>query len=113
MPKFAGAALAIAALTALVIAPAPAYDPWAWLLWGREIAHGTLSTEEMPAFKPLTVAVCTLLAPLGERRARGVGDLRARRRGAGRAARASGSAVSSPAPRAASWPPPAWPSPAT
>jgi hypothetical protein len=34
-------------------------------LWGREIAHGTLSTEEMPAFKPLTVAVCALLAPLG------------------------------------------------
>jgi hypothetical protein len=48
-----------------VIAPAPSYDPWAWLLWGREIAHGTLSTQEMPAFKPLTVAVCTLLAPLG------------------------------------------------
>ena len=48
-----------------MIAPAPSYDPWAWLLWGREVAHGTLSTEEMPAFKPLTVAVCTLLAPLG------------------------------------------------
>jgi hypothetical protein len=48
-----------------VIAPAPSYDPWAWLLWGREIAHGTLSTEEMPAFKPLTVAVCAVLAPLG------------------------------------------------
>jgi hypothetical protein len=49
----------------LVIAPAPSYDPWAWLLWGREVADGTLSTEEMPAFKPLTVAACTLLAPLG------------------------------------------------
>ena len=59
------AAVACAALSVLVIAPAPSYDPWAWLLWGREIAHGTLSTEEMPAFKPLTVAVCTLLAPLG------------------------------------------------
>jgi hypothetical protein len=35
------------------------------LLWGRELAHGTLSTEDMPAFKPLTVAACTLLAPLG------------------------------------------------
>jgi hypothetical protein len=58
-------ALVVAALSALVIAPAPSYDPWAWLLWGREIAHGTLSTEEMPAFKPLTVAACTLLAPLG------------------------------------------------
>jgi hypothetical protein len=48
-----------------VIAPAPSYDPWAWLLWGREIAHGTLSTAEGPAFKPLTVAATTLLAPLG------------------------------------------------
>jgi hypothetical protein len=63
--RLAAAALAIAALSALIVAPAPSYDPWAWLLWGREIAHGTLSTEEMPAFKPLTVAVCTLLAPLG------------------------------------------------
>ena len=53
--RLAAAAFAVAALSALVIAPAPSYDPWAWLLWGREIAHGTLSTEEMPAFKPLTV----------------------------------------------------------
>jgi hypothetical protein len=60
------AALVVAALSALVTAPAPSYDPWAWLLWGREVAHGTLSTEEMPAFKPLTVAACALLAPLGE-----------------------------------------------
>jgi hypothetical protein len=44
---------------------APAYDPWAWLLWGREIAHGSLSTAEGPAFKPLTVAVTTLLTPFG------------------------------------------------
>jgi hypothetical protein len=62
---FVGGTLAIALFSALVIAPAPSYDPWAWLLWGREIAHGTLSTEEMPAFKPLTVAVCTVLTPLG------------------------------------------------
>jgi hypothetical protein len=62
---FVGAAVAVAALSALLIAPAPSYDPWAWLLWGREIAHGTLSTAEGPAFKPLTVAATTLLAPLG------------------------------------------------
>jgi hypothetical protein len=48
-----------------VIAPAPSYDPWAWLLWGREVAGGELSTAEGPAFKPLPVAVCALLAPLG------------------------------------------------
>jgi hypothetical protein len=65
-PVLVAAAVAVAALSALVIAPAPSYDPWAWLLWGREIAHGTLSTAEGPAFKPLTVAATTLLAPLGE-----------------------------------------------
>ena len=59
------AAAAVAALTALVVAPAPSYDPWAWLLWGREIAGGTLSTAEGPAFKPLAVAVCALLSVLG------------------------------------------------
>ncbi|MGH9151984.1 MAG: hypothetical protein ACRD03_06235, partial [Acidimicrobiales bacterium] len=55
----AGASLALAR-------PAPAYDPWAWLLWGREIAGGALSTLEGPAFKPLPVAAATALAPLGE-----------------------------------------------
>ncbi len=59
------AAAAVAALTAIVVAPAPSYDPWAWLLWGREIAGGTLSTAEGPAFKPLPVAVCALLSVLG------------------------------------------------
>jgi hypothetical protein len=52
-------------LSLLLIAPAPSYDPWAWLLWGREVAGGGLSTLEGPAFKPLPVAVCALLAPLG------------------------------------------------
>jgi hypothetical protein len=36
-----------------------------WLLWGREVAAGTLSTADGPAFKPLPVALCALLAPLG------------------------------------------------
>ncbi len=44
---------------------APGYDPWTWLLWGREVAGGSLSTVAGPAFKPLPVAVCALLAPLG------------------------------------------------
>ncbi len=44
---------------------APGYDPWMWLLWGRELAGGALDTSEGPAFKPLPVAICTLLAPLG------------------------------------------------
>ncbi len=35
------------------------------MLWGREVAHGTLSTEEGPAFKPLPVLVCAVLSILG------------------------------------------------
>jgi hypothetical protein len=58
-------AVVLAALSLLVVAPAPSYDPWAWLLWGRELAGGALDTREGPAFKPLPVAVCALLTPFG------------------------------------------------
>jgi len=62
----AGAAVALfAGLSLLLVAPAPSYDPWSWLLWGRELAHGTLDTREGPAFKPLPVALTALLAPTG------------------------------------------------
>jgi hypothetical protein len=51
-----GACLAIAALT--LLAPhAPGYDPWSWLVWGRELAQGGLDTVDGPAFKPLPVFV--------------------------------------------------------
>jgi hypothetical protein len=56
---------ALAALSLAIIRPAPSYDPWSWLLWGREIAGGSLSTLDGPSFKPLPVAVTTVLAPLG------------------------------------------------
>ena len=59
------AILAAAAASPLLVRAAPGYDPWTWLLWGREVAGGTLSTADGPAFKPLPVAVCALLAPLG------------------------------------------------
>src|SRR5215210_6050137 len=57
--------LAAAATSRLLVRAAPGYDPWTWLLWGREVAGGSLSTVAGPAFKPLPVAVCALLAPLG------------------------------------------------
>ena len=57
--------LAAAAASPVVVRAAPGYDPWTWLLWGREVADGSLSTVAGPAFKPLPVAVCALLAPLG------------------------------------------------
>ena len=60
------ACLVLAALSLLIVPAAPGYDPWMWLLWGRELAGGSLDTAEGPAFKPLPVAICTLLAPLGD-----------------------------------------------
>src|SRR5918993_5526834 len=57
--------MAAAAASPLLVRAAPGYDPWTWLLWGREVAGGSLSTVDGPAFKPLPVAVCALLAPLG------------------------------------------------
>jgi hypothetical protein len=65
VPRALAAALATSLLSLPLVAPAPSYDPWAWLLWGREVAGGGLSTLEGPAFKPLPVAACALLAPLG------------------------------------------------
>ncbi|MFA9272270.1 MAG: hypothetical protein ACEQSX_16260, partial [Baekduiaceae bacterium] len=59
-------AVLLAAVSLLVLPAAPTYDPWAWLIWGREVWSLDLSTAEGPAFKPLPVAVCALLAPLGD-----------------------------------------------
>ena len=59
------ACVGLAALSLSLVPAAPAYDPLMWLLWGRELAAGTLDTAGGPAFKPLPVAVCALLAPLG------------------------------------------------
>jgi hypothetical protein len=46
--------LAVAALT-LLFPSTPTYDPWAWLLWGREITHLDLVTNGGPSWKPLPV----------------------------------------------------------
>lgn len=48
------ACLAIAAVT-LLFPSTPTYDPWAWLLWGREILHLDLVTKGGPSWKPLPV----------------------------------------------------------
>jgi hypothetical protein len=48
------AVLGLAALSFLVPS-APTYDPWAWIIWGREIVHLDLSTVDGPSWKPLPV----------------------------------------------------------
>jgi hypothetical protein len=57
-------ALVVGALS-LLIPSTPSYDPWAWLVWGREIVHLNLQTTGGPTWKPLPVIFTTLFAPFG------------------------------------------------
>jgi hypothetical protein len=55
----------LAAVSLLVFREAT-YDPTAWLIWGRQIAHGTLETTAGPSWKPLPVLLTTPLSVLGD-----------------------------------------------
>jgi hypothetical protein len=56
---------ALAALS-LLAADQTTYDPTAWLIWGREIVHGELSTTGGPSWKPLPILVTAPAALLGD-----------------------------------------------
>ena len=56
MPRVIAGCLALAALS-LLLPSEPSYDPWAWIVWGREIAFLELDTTGGPSWKPLPVAV--------------------------------------------------------
>jgi len=63
----AGVAAALVLAAASLLLPYhPVYDPWAWLIWGRELAHGGLGTAAGPSWKPLPVLACTPLSLLGD-----------------------------------------------
>src|SRR5690242_5909427 len=57
-------ALVIAALS-LLIPSTPSYDPWSWLVWGREVAHLDLQTTGGPTWKPLPVIFTTVFSLFG------------------------------------------------
>src|SRR3954468_13350011 len=61
----AAGCLGLAALS-LLIARQVTYDPTAWLVWGREIVHGDLSTTSGPSWKPLPIVVTAPAALLGD-----------------------------------------------
>jgi len=61
VPRIVLGALVLALLS-LALPSEPTYDPWAWLIWSREIADGTLSTEGGPSWKPLPVLLATPFA---------------------------------------------------
>jgi hypothetical protein len=56
--------LAVAAVT-LLFPSTPTYDPWAWILWGREIAHFDLVTEGGPSWKPFPMLFTIPFSLLG------------------------------------------------
>jgi MFS family permease len=58
------ASLAVAALT-LLLPSAPTYDPWSWIIWGREVAHLDLVTTRGPSWKPLPVMFTTVFSLFG------------------------------------------------
>src|ERR1700744_6776538 len=59
------ACLALATLS-LLLPSVPTYDPWAWIIWGREVAHGDLVTTTGPSWKPLPVLFTTPFSLAGD-----------------------------------------------
>src|SRR3954467_13368567 len=57
--------LAVATLS-LLLPSVPTYDPWAWIIWGREVLHGDLVTTTGPSWKPLPVIFTTPFSLLGD-----------------------------------------------
>src|SRR3954447_20638297 len=58
------ACLGLGLLSLLAPTP-PTYDPWAWLIWGREVLHLDLDTHFGPSWKPLPVLLTTPFAIFG------------------------------------------------
>jgi hypothetical protein len=58
-------ALAVGAIS-LLIPSTPSYDPFAWIVWGREIVHLNLQTTGGPTWKPLPVIFTTVFALFGK-----------------------------------------------
>jgi hypothetical protein len=54
------------ATLSLLLPSTPSYDPWAWLVWGREVAALELDTRFGPSWKPLPVLFTTPFSLFGE-----------------------------------------------
>lgn len=54
------------AVLSLLVPATNGYDPWAWLVWGREAGRLELDTTHGPSWKPLPVLVTTPLSLFGD-----------------------------------------------
>jgi hypothetical protein len=61
------ACVALAGLSAAVLPTVPSYDPWAWIVWGREVVdpHLSFTVGGGPSWKPLPVVFTTVFALFG------------------------------------------------
>jgi len=59
--------LAVAALSAAVLPTVPSYDPWSWIVWGREVfdPHLSFFVGGGPSWKPLPVIFTAFFGPFG------------------------------------------------
>ncbi|MGI8712923.1 MAG: hypothetical protein ACR2NR_07035 [Solirubrobacteraceae bacterium] len=48
------AVVAASVLFVVLIGMRPSYDPYGWLVWGRQVLHWNLNTDGAPSWKPLT-----------------------------------------------------------
>ncbi len=61
------ACFALAALSAALLPTVPSYDPWSWIVWGREVVdpHLSFATGGGPSWKPLPVLFTMVFALFG------------------------------------------------
>jgi hypothetical protein len=57
----------LAALSAAVLPTVPSYDPWSWIVWGKEVTdpHLSFTISGGPSWKPLPVIFTTVYGLLG------------------------------------------------
>jgi hypothetical protein len=65
-PRWVLAAALALAVASLALPFWPVYDPWAWLVWGRELLGGGFETAAGPSWKPLPVLIDAPLSLLGD-----------------------------------------------
>jgi hypothetical protein len=62
MPAIVAACVALS-LASLALPSEPSFDPWAWIVWGRELLLFDLDTTGGPSWKPLPVLFTAAFAP--------------------------------------------------
>ena len=72
--------VALAAISAAVLPTVPSYDPWSWIVWGKEVTdpHLGFFVGGGPSWKPLPVMFTTVFGLFGGEQLSHSGCTRAR-----------------------------------